>query len=514
MQLSAARARTCGVTSAGYIRCWGNTVNAPVRSDTDGYMEVAVSRGFTCGRRSNGAVDCWSNITGAIPTPPTVQSGDRAGEPVTFSTISAGQSHVCGILDGQHSQTAGLLQCWPLPDSEAGVKLATVPDELAAVTFGAVDAGLFGTCAPVKDGTDDGKAKCWGGTDQTAVKAELPDTVFADISTTGWGACAIVRSGDEAGQVKCWGTDFADEIDGAPETGTFSSLDMGVQHACALKTDGVAVCWGADGDADTAGIQIATRGNLIRNTGQADPQPPAPGVAMPVVTLALSETSISENGGSSAVTATLDTASVAATTIRVSMSSLDPEFVTVSGNTLTIPPGMMSSIGTCIITAVDNNRDEPDRKLTVSGRAAEGIEDRATISTILTITDDDQAQQATSTPTPTPQPTRTSTPTPTFASTSTPQPTFVPIPQPTLLPTSTPDIAATLAVMLANHRPSNCRPAHSGGYASADTHYAAARGRPGNLPNPHATRQPTPTLPHRRPAGSLNRPATVRRGYG
>ena len=138
---------------------------------TAGYAEVAASRGFTCGRRSNGAVDCWSNITGAIPTPPTVQSGDRAGEPVTFSTISAGQSHVCGILDGQNSQTEGLLQCWSQPNSgDSGATLAAVPDELAAVTFGAVDASLFGACALVKGGTDDGKAKCWGGTDQTAVK--------------------------------------------------------------------------------------------------------------------------------------------------------------------------------------------------------------------------------------------------------------------------------------------------------------------------------------------------------
>lgn len=243
-QLDAAKSRTCGVTTAGYIRCWGNVVNAPVRSNTDGYVEVAVSRSFTCGRRSNGAVDCWSNTSGDIPILPTVPDGDRAGEPVTFSEISASQSHICGILDGQHGQTAGLLQCRPVPSSGAGVRLATVPAELAEVAFGAVDASLFGTCALVKGGADDGKAKCWGKHDSIVVTDALADTAFADISTTGLGACGIVQGGDEAGQVKCWGADFDGEFDDAPETGTFSSLDIGLYHVCALQTDGAPVCWG------------------------------------------------------------------------------------------------------------------------------------------------------------------------------------------------------------------------------------------------------------------------------
>ena len=158
-QLSVGRLVTCGVTMAGYIRCWGNTLFAPVRSDMKGYAEVVVTTLFTCGRRDNGVVDCWSGHPNYRPVPPTV----RDGEPVTFSSISAGQRHVCGIQDGQHSQTEGLLKCWT--DGRLGTigkKRATIPTALATITFGAVGVGPDGTCALVKGGVDDGKAKCWG----------------------------------------------------------------------------------------------------------------------------------------------------------------------------------------------------------------------------------------------------------------------------------------------------------------------------------------------------------------
>ena len=231
---------------AGYVRCWGAISTNPIRSNTDGYVEVAADVYFACGRRSNGVVDCWSSGTNYIPTPPTVPDGDRDGEPVTFLTISANQSHVCGIQDGQHGQTEGLLKCWKalVAAGAEGDKLTTLPTELQARTFSAVSAGAFGTCALAKGGTDDGTAKCWGQSSNITVPEELTSTAFSDIGSTGLGGCGIVRDGMEAGQIRCWGPDFAGEIDDAPTMGTFSSLDMGNQHACALKTDATPVCWG------------------------------------------------------------------------------------------------------------------------------------------------------------------------------------------------------------------------------------------------------------------------------
>ena len=244
-QLDVNRLTTCGLTMAGYIRCWGLTYLNPVRSDRADYVEVASSSQFTCGRLSNGVVNCWSFTAAYIPTSPTVPDGDRAGEPVTFSAISASRSHVCGILDGQHGQTDGLLKCWTMTAAgNIGVILATVPSELAAVTFSAVATSISGTCALVQGGTDDGKAKCWGSNSDVAVPTALENTTFSEVSPNDFGGCGIVRDGTEADQLKCWGVDFAGEIDDVPTTGTFRSLDMGRQHGCALKTDATLVCWG------------------------------------------------------------------------------------------------------------------------------------------------------------------------------------------------------------------------------------------------------------------------------
>ena len=246
-QLSVAELAACGVTRAGYIRCWGNTLHNPVRSDTNDYVEVAATSRFTCGRRSNGVVDCWAALFDFSPIPPSVLAGDRVGEPVTFSAIAASPFHVCGILDGQHGQTAGLLQCWPSHIAgDRGVNLATVPSELAGVTVSTVAASFTSTCVLVKGGTDDGKAKCWGEDgiitfvtelglgDATSLESvnsaaeALSNKAFSDIAASNTATCGIVRGGTETGEIKCWGlVTLYDVINGAPTDGTFRALDMG-----------------------------------------------------------------------------------------------------------------------------------------------------------------------------------------------------------------------------------------------------------------------------------------------
>ena len=89
--------------------------------------------------------------------------------------------------------------------------------------------------------------------------------------------------------------------------------------------------------------------------------------AAPVVTLHLSDASISEAGTArSTVTAELDTASSAVTTVTVSAPTGD---VTLSSNrTLTIAAGMRMSTGTVTLTARENDVDAPDKIVQVSGR--------------------------------------------------------------------------------------------------------------------------------------------------
>ena len=93
----------------------------------------------------------------------------------------------------------------------------------------------------------------------------------------------------------------------------------------------------------------------------------------PTVTLVLSDDAISEKGGVSTVTATLDHASSEATTVTVAVTPVDPataDDYTLSENLeLTIPAGATDSTGTVTITAVDNAVDAPDKTVTVSGTA-------------------------------------------------------------------------------------------------------------------------------------------------
>ncbi len=112
----------------------------------------------------------------------------------------------------------------------------------------------------------------------------------------------------------------------------------------------------------------------------------------PTVTLVLTPTSISENGGKSTVTATLDRASSAATTVTVSATPVSPAVAndyTLSGSQLTIAAGETTSTGEVTITAADNAVDAMDKEVTVSATATNPQGITAPPNVTLTITDDD-----------------------------------------------------------------------------------------------------------------------------
>ena len=119
----------------------------------------------------------------------------------------------------------------------------------------------------------------------------------------------------------------------------------------------------------------------------------------PTVTLNLDPASISENGGKSTVTATLDRVSTTATTVTVSAAPVDPAVsgdYTLSDNlVLTIPAGETDSTGVVTITAVDNDVDAADKTVTVSATAENDQGITAPEDVTLTITDDDDAPAVT-----------------------------------------------------------------------------------------------------------------------
>ena len=106
------------------------------------------------------------------------------------------------------------------------------------------------------------------------------------------------------------------------------------------------------------------------------------------LTLHLDSSSISENGGSSTVTATLSHPSSEAVSVTVSAPASDAYSLS-ANSTLSIAAGQTISTGTVTLTAIDNALDAPDTQVTLSGTASGGNGVAHPASVTLTITDDD-----------------------------------------------------------------------------------------------------------------------------
>ena len=114
---------------------------------------------------------------------------------------------------------------------------------------------------------------------------------------------------------------------------------------------------------------------------------------LPAVTLALSSTSISEQGGKTTVTATLSGKSSEAVTVTVAASpgtgAVAADFDLSAAKTLTIAAGATDSAGTVTVTANGNDVDSPNKSVTVSGMVTGGNGVAAPSDVTLTLTDDE-----------------------------------------------------------------------------------------------------------------------------
>ncbi|HEX8696967.1 MAG TPA: hypothetical protein VF746_31405 [Longimicrobium sp.] len=185
-----------------------------------------------------------------------------------FVTMDGGLTHACGLT------SAGQAWCWgrnataQLGDNSAAP--TTVPVAVhhpSGVTFTQVSAGDSHTCAI----TSAGQAYCWGynadsrlGDSTTSMgltpRAVLPVGAIAFTSISAGGGqhtCGLNGSG----QAYCWGYNFYGQIGDStttfamspvavhqPAGVTFTSIYAGQKHTCALTSGGQAYCWGYGGD--------------------------------------------------------------------------------------------------------------------------------------------------------------------------------------------------------------------------------------------------------------------------
>ena len=302
--VSSGTGHSCGVTSNGNAFCWGAEDSwggsSATRSAVGSGSFKSISAGglHTCGLRKDGSVGCWGYDGYGDPVDPMPE-----GE---YVSISAGGYHTCGV------KPDGSVACWgqeydkvinedeDKPDRNSGnyyachvradTQLTCLDDgydadgNVAPVLrhpsppegpFLSVSSGFFQTCG-VKG---DRAVVCWGdtygwvatesvvylyiferptGEDRTSliekIEAELmemiqrnlllipPSGSFASVSVGYVHACGVKLDRTAV----CWGNDEYGQS--SPPDGAFQSVSAGAVHTCGLLTDGSAVCWGTNED--------------------------------------------------------------------------------------------------------------------------------------------------------------------------------------------------------------------------------------------------------------------------
>jgi alpha-tubulin suppressor-like RCC1 family protein len=190
------------------------------------------------------------------PSVPAIGSGARR--------IATGLNHSCAI-------SGSLLKCWGSNISgqlglgtNAGGAISTLTAVATQVTdASSVAAAKNTTCAVVTGGA----VKCFGANeaDQVGKAGGAGAYEAAPVQVPGLSGVVQVGVGDEHscalknnGTVWCWGDESLGKLGNGSAIGTtfnpvqvaglsgIAQIAVGANHACALRTDGVVFCWGAN----------------------------------------------------------------------------------------------------------------------------------------------------------------------------------------------------------------------------------------------------------------------------
>ena len=227
----------CGVRPSGKMTCWSHANNLRENSYHEQdvppagvFVDSAVSDHFACGLRDGGEVACWGSAA-----PPMCEVwrtcrefGDNGIPPGPFTSIDAAPGHrqgsswpvstVCGV------RPDGRIACW-----------GNRPPALRAPAgrFTAVHAGTP-PCA-VSAGA---KAVCWGPHELVDRLGAPPDGAFTAVSASDMHACGLRPDGTAT----CWGSNTWGAA--APPPGRFTAIDVDDYLSCGIRADGEAACWG------------------------------------------------------------------------------------------------------------------------------------------------------------------------------------------------------------------------------------------------------------------------------
>ena len=183
---------------------------------------------------------------------------------VVFTSVSAGDSHTCGVTTRHAAYCWGWQLDGRLGNNTPGSDYQTIPSPVfGGLAFSSVSAGVRHTCGV----TTDQAAYCWGrvsegelGSGSTTTFAPAPVQVsgaiaFSSISAGHDYTCAISTSG----AAYCWGLNdrgqlgddtYVNRATPVPVSSdlTFTAISAGRgdpgAHTCAITTTGTGSCWG------------------------------------------------------------------------------------------------------------------------------------------------------------------------------------------------------------------------------------------------------------------------------
>lgn len=261
---------TCALMTSSTVQCWGangfgqlgvgTTIdqNTPQPVALDSVVDVAVGGGHTCASK-NGSIHCWgSNSLGQIGN--GMEGVDQLMP--TGSSVVAVVKHLA--LGLEHSCSAPSLRCWG-ENFAIGSMNNPSPAPVTGVSGAVDELSLGGSHKCARSGAN---LYCWGsnyegqlGTGDTDYQpTDAPQLVLlenvksVDLGLSDWSG-AIAGPSDE---VFIWGREheerFGDGPGGPMSTNVpipigltdVSRLSLGLNHACALKTNGQLLCWGDD----------------------------------------------------------------------------------------------------------------------------------------------------------------------------------------------------------------------------------------------------------------------------
>lgn len=282
--ISAGFQRTCAVTEAGGVACWGETqfshrrdvvFDAGIKQIEFGAPVAAVSNGdyHLCAVTTAGGARCLGDSNSAQlgdgTTTPRQDARDVSGLASGVVALAGGRHHACALT------VDGSVRCWGgtsygvVGNNAGAIHTAPVGSIGLGNGMAAVAAGGGHTCAL----TAGGGVKCWGGGlfGQLGDGARSASSVPVDVAGLGSGVAGMAAGAAHhcaltaAGAVKCWGAGYDGQlgdggqgdssvpVDVAGLAGRVQGLAAGTRHNCALLQDGGVQCWGLDADGQASG---------------------------------------------------------------------------------------------------------------------------------------------------------------------------------------------------------------------------------------------------------------------